>query len=520
MSLRRQIILAFTSAVVLPILIVGLLLAVTLRHQVTVIENTYGLGWREFFSGVSVETLASLSQSAEEKITNIIHLQPDRLGQTAFLGQLNQELSQNSSSLLVRKGQTILYDGTDGQLDTSRLPAYGSDPDRFMLRPEDRRILNQLDFTFTDGSEGTVFILTSLQSMLPEMRSTVVVVISSLILLLIFMITGISAWAYGAIIRPVGMLRSSAKRIRDGDLDFKIDVPEDKADEIGRLCIDFDEMRQRLKESAEEKLLIDTQHQELIRNISHDLKTPITSIKGYSEAILEGVADSPEKMNRYVTTIHNKAEDMQRLIDELSYYSKIDTHDIPYNYTILSVRDYFDDCADELSADLDAEGIHFGYENTVIPSVRTIADPEQLKKVINNIISNSVKYMDKPEPAIAMSVTDREGFVHVAITDNGRGIARKDLGLIFDRFYRTDEARTSPAKGSGIGLSIVKKIIEDHGGRIWAESVEGAGTTIRFELREYTEPAAQPEEQPAAKPRRGFSKRRRNTQTEKNEETS
>ena len=116
-----------------------------------------------------------------------------------------------------------------------------------------------------------------------------------------------------------------------------------------------------------------------------------------------------------------------------------------------------------------------------------IADPEQLRRVINNIVGNCVKYMDKQKGVLNIRVKDVGDFIQVEIEDNGRGIAQKDLPYIFDRFYRTDASRNSATGGSGIGLSIVKKIIEDHGGKIWATSKENVGTVMYFVLRKYQE---------------------------------
>ena len=116
-----------------------------------------------------------------------------------------------------------------------------------------------------------------------------------------------------------------------------------------------------------------------------------------------------------------------------------------------------------------------------------IADPEQLKRVINNIISNSLKYTDRDRRRINLRVKDVGDFIQVEVEDNGKGIAAKDLPHIFERFYRTDASRNSSTGGSGIGLSIVKKIIEDHGGKIWATSREGIGTVMYFVIRKYQE---------------------------------
>ena len=115
-----------------------------------------------------------------------------------------------------------------------------------------------------------------------------------------------------------------------------------------------------------------------------------------------------------------------------------------------------------------------------------VADAEQLKRVINNIVSNSVKYRDESrKEKITIAVNDEGDYVHILLADNGKGNGARELTRIFDRFYRTDSSRNSRQGGSGIGLAIVKKIIEDHKGKIWAESVEGEGTAMHINLLKY-----------------------------------
>ena len=281
-------------------------------------------------------------------------------------------------------------------------------------------------------------------------------------------------WIYHSIVTPIRMLKVATQNIKNGNLDFEVEVHNQ--DEIGELCEDFEEMLQA-----------DQQNKELISNISHDLKTPITAIKGYVEGLLDGVATTPEKQNKYLQTIYSKAIDMDHLINELTFYSKIDTNKIPYTFNRIPVVDYFEDCAEELSRELEEEHIGFTYQNYVDDSVQMIADAEQIKRVINNIIGNSKKYSDKAETKIHMTVKDVGDFVQVEIEDNGKGIAAKDLPYIFDRFYRTDASRNSSKGGSGIGLSIVKKIMEDHGGKIWVTSKEGIGTVMYLVIRKYQE---------------------------------
>ena len=304
-------------------------------------------------------------------------------------------------------------------------------------------------------------------------------------IILVFTALSVGLWIYRSIAVPLVKLKKATKNIKEGNLDFVLEVEGN--DEFSQLCQDFEEMRKRLKESTEEKILMDKENKELISNISHDLKTPITAVKGYVEGIMDGVADTPEKMDRYVRTIYNKTNEMDHLINELTFYSKIDTNRIPYTFSKLNVEDYFSDCAEELGLEMETRGIELVYANYVEKGVQVIADGEQIRRVIHNIVSNAIKYMEKPRGIIQLRVKDVGDFIHVEIEDNGKGIAAKDLPYIFDRFYRTDVSRNSSKGGSGIGLSIVKKIMEDHGGKVWATSRLGIGTIMYFVLRKYQE---------------------------------
>ena len=295
----------------------------------------------------------------------------------------------------------------------------------------------------------------------------------------------ITAWVNQDIYKPIKELSIAMRRIAEGDFDYRLTGKQEG--EVGRLYDNYEQMRLQLKENAEEKLQNEKKSKELVSNISHDLKTPITSIKGYVEGIMDGVADTPEKMDKYIKTIYNKANDMDRLINELTTYSGIDSNKIPYHFHVLNIADYFQDCVEEVGLDLEQKDIQLNYTNLAPADTCIVADPEQLKKVINNIISNSVKYMGHDKGIIDMRILDEGESVKIEIEDNGKGIASKDIGNIFERFYRTDSSRNSLQGGSGIGLSIVKKIIEDHGGYVWATSKEGEGTCMHFVIRKYTE---------------------------------
>ena len=336
-------------------------------------------------------------------------------------------------------------------------------------------------------SDGTVYDISITDSADSQGRVHVMAkdLFISAFVILISVALVVGLWVYRSIAVPLVKLKKATQNIKEGNLDFVLDV--EGKDEFSELCQDFEEMRRRLKESTEEKSLIEKENRELISNISHDLKTPITAVKGYVEGIMDGVADTPEKMDRYVRTIYNKTNEMDHLINELTFYSKIDTNRIPYTFSKLNVEDYFEDCSEEVGLELETRGIELVYANYVEKDVMVIADGEQIRRVIHNIISNAIKYMDKSKGIIQIRIKDVGDFIQIEIEDNGKGIGPKDLPYIFDRFYRTDVSRNSSKGGSGIGLSIVKKILEDHGGKVWATSRLGIGTIMYFVLRKYQE---------------------------------
>lgn len=288
-------------------------------------------------------------------------------------------------------------------------------------------------------------------------------------------------WIYKRILVPLDKLQIATKRIADGDLDYQLD--ERDFSEIPFLYNDFERMRIKLKEDEEEKKLSEDAARELVSNISHDLKTPLTAIRGYVEGILDGVASSPQKTRDYLNTIYNKTNDMTSLIDELLYYSQVAEKYMSYKYEKIYVKEFFDEYVKDLYLELETIKIKFEYivdigRNTVIDM-----DKEQIKRALNNIVSNAVKYMDKEEPEIHFRVTETSDAINIQISDNGRGIDEKDLPHIFERFYRSDVSRNTKLGGSGIGLSIVKKVIENHEGSVVAVSKPGVGTEVGIELK-------------------------------------
>ena len=492
MKLRTRLIISFCIIIFVPVMLAGITLWGFGQFQMKAMRQAYSMEGNAYdYLTNSIKVLSHFTKGDYEKLQKISEEKPEKLEDISYLEEVNQGLSQRYSYLILRKNRELIYEGSTENTDAieKKLPAYEEGEQDagigFYLDGEEQMLIKQLDFVCADGGEGTVFIVTCMERILPEVKRLLADMLISILFILIFTAGMLIAWIYQGIINPIRKLQAAAKNIQAGNLDFTIETEGN--DEIGELCRNFEEMRCRLKESTEEKLAAEKENKVLISNISHDLKTPITAIKGYVEGIMDGVADTPQKQEKYIRTIYTKANEMDTLINELTLYSKIDTNRIPYNFKRITVSDYFNDCVEEVGMDLEAKNIKLTYIDYADADVQIIADPEQLRRVMNNIISNSIKYLDKEQGFINIRIRDVGDFIQVEIEDNGRGIGAKDLPYIFDRFYRTDASRNSSTGGSGIGLSIVKKIIEDHGGKIWVNSKEGTGTIMYFVIRKYQE---------------------------------
>ena len=496
MKLNTRLIVIFFAIIVLPFVLAGLTYLVICGSIAWNLKQAYGVKKVPISAALNpTELYSTVTEEYMELLREKLEKDTDYIKNTEELTALDEELGRISSFLVVTKGEEIYYIGADKADDPvlgvlSHDVFYPEGQGASLYYNDIKRVVKQVDYSTSDGQTGTIYFVTMVGMMVSEVTGPGVII--SIIIVLILTGVLLTSWLNQGIIKPMLSLKSAMTRIEEGDLDTPATTLE--KGEVGELFEGYEQMRKRLKESEEEKTKTEAANRELVSNISHDLKTPITSIKGYVEGIQDGVADSPEKMEKYIKTIYNKACDMDFLIDELTMYSKIDANQIPYQFHRMNVCDYFSDCAEEVGLDLENKGILFDYQTECRPETEMNADPEQLKRVINNIINNSVKYRKDTESRIALRVSERDNAeILVEIEDNGKGVSEKDLKKIFDRLYRTDASRNSKQGGSGIGLSIAKKVVEDHGGSIWAGGEEGKGMTLSFTIPIYED--KKPEEE-------------------------
>lgn len=504
MDLKKRLKFALVIMILVPLLMMVLSARLITLYMGNAVEQTYG---------IHTDTMQMLTNPTRilnrmtREVYNQIRLnaiqEPEKFEDTAYMKKLNDELSDQFSFLVLRKNGEIVYWGnSEGREDLKALlPEFGNyntDLDGGIYTGDRNSVLiKHQDFYFSDGSEGSVFIITHVEVLVPQVRNSLIQVIVCMVIIISLTAMLLVFWLYRTIIRPLDKLKKATKEMRDGNLNYAISG--DPVDEIGQLCLDFDEMREHMKELIEERLQYEQDSRELISNISHDLKTPLTAIKGYSEGLIDKIADTEEKRDKYIRTIYTKANDMSVLVDELSFYSKIDGNTVPYNFIVLDSQEYFTDCMEDMSLDLEVKNIRLSVQNGLPEGTKIFADPEQLRRVIVNIVSNSVKYQDKEKGEIVVRLKDAKDQVLVELEDNGAGIDAKDLPYIFDRFYRADASRNSRKGGTGLGLAIVKKIVEEHGGTIGARSELGVGTTIYFTLPKHLEKAEETVTKPAKK---------------------
>lgn len=297
------------------------------------------------------------------------------------------------------------------------------------------------------------------------------------IIFYILLISLLSIITSRKITKPLKKLKDAAISIKNEEFDIKLNYCGE--DEISDVFTAFDDMRVRLKHIVEKQLRYEKNRTELITNISHDLRTPITAIKGYIEGLVDGVANTPEKIIRYHETIYKKITLLDKLIENLFLYSRLDLKTISFHFQKLDLNLFISDILEEIRYDEPQMDIIFIKSDT---RISVLADPIQLQRVIHNLIGNSKKYCNKKICKVKINLQQERDKVRISLVDNGIGISQKNVKDMFKRFYRSDPARSSTTEGSGLGLAISKQIISEHNGEIFANNNLKEGLTVTFIL--------------------------------------
>lgn len=274
---------------------------------------------------------------------------------------------------------------------------------------------------------------------------------------------------------PLDILTNGVHQIRDGNLDYRITYIGN--DEFQSVCEDFNDMAARLNESVKITQKDEQNRKELIAGISHNLRTPLTSIKAYIEGLLDGVAATPQMQQKYMKTILTKVNDIDRMVDKLFLFSKLDLGDCPFYPEKLNIGQEIRSVITSNEKEYREKGMQI-FCKDIPQDMEVYADPVQLRSAIINILENSLKYKDSETVTVKIYCENSAEDVSVIIDDNGPGVPPEALPKLFDVFYRSDPSRNNPNKGSGLGLAITAKILERFGGSIHAENLQPKGLRI------------------------------------------
>lgn len=290
------------------------------------------------------------------------------------------------------------------------------------------------------------------------------------------------------VFKPIAKLKVGVEEISKGNYSVKVerDIVADLGF-IGLLVDSFNEMALKLQESEKMKYEYEENRKTLIANISHDLKTPISSVQGYIEAIQDGVVISPEKVSKYLKTIYQNTVYMDKLIDDLFLFSKLDLQKLDFQFENVQIGAFMQDLMEEFQFELEEKKLNFHYANLMERDCLIAIDRKRLHQAFRNVIGNAVKYGTHQDLTIKIELDREEEFIVIKIEDNGPGIPEDKLPSIFNSFYRIDNERTKDLMSTGLGLAIAKELVQAHGGSITVASIEKEGTCFTIRLPVITE---------------------------------
>ncbi len=351
---------------------------------------------------------------------------------------------------------------------------------------------NTLKKSFVLQKDGTtfgfvVFLIPKSEALSPSNRGNSVKIFLPIglgILLSLLLLSVRSLFFSHRVLKPLREISASARAIIAGNYNLEIlrsywkRVDEN---EVGDLSYSFELMRDELKAKQIREEELKKSQKELISCISHDLKTPISTIKAYSEGLRDHIAKNPHQQQEFIGVIINKTDLLIDMINELLTYSNAQLRQLEINRQELYFLDYFKPLMSELKIYAQQNGFEFSSAVSLSNLIVTI-DPKRITEVIYNLVENSMKYMDEKHGRLRIEAELADHFVLIKVIDNGPGISADDIPYVFDKFFRAEKSRSSSIPGSGLGLSICKYIVNEHGGDIYCKSSDQSGCEIGFTI--------------------------------------
>lgn len=395
----------------------------------------------------------------------------------ADVDSFNENHIYRNTTLSIYQGKTLIYPPSAPVIDASILDIELTQQgnilvmDNLAMYRKDVGKYSIISTTISHNLFGTEDRIKLWQLFIKTQIVIIIIIIAIIIATNRFLVR----FVFKSIITSLDTLVYGVRQIRDGNLNYHIEY--NRKDEFAGVCSDFNEMAQQLLDSVNARQKDEANRRELIAGISHDLRTPLTSIKAYVEGIEKGVAATPETQKRYLDIIKNKTVDLEHVVNQLFLFSKLDIGEFPFYMEQVNIGRELSFMISNLSEEYKEKGLDIILSENV-KNVIVKVDIVQLRNAIINVLENSVKYKNKEKGQMKIVCIEEEKFVSISLTDNGPGVSPEAVEKLFDVFFRGDPSRSNPSKGSGLGLAITAKILEGLGGLIRAENVPEGGLSI------------------------------------------
>ncbi|MDO3660001.1 HAMP domain-containing sensor histidine kinase [Bacillus sp. C28GYM-DRY-1] len=485
MSIRTKMMISQVMMVIAPLIVFAILAYLILDFSggsLSKIKNFYHLSDHQ-----QAEDIVNHEAAAFIGLQNNAESHPDRLLNSKYTASYEKDLEKRRIGIAVVKNDDIVRHSAlfserlAGKLQNEAGASQKGYRSGYVTNAGNHFMFLSRSLSFSDGSKGMLILAADITPLQTFVQTVIPALCTALFVSFAAVNITISHLTSKRMIDDIVRLKKSADLIKEGDLETPIQI-HNRKDELSMLGMAFDDMRKRLRKSIESQQAAEKNRKEQIANVSHDLKTPITSIKGYIEGILDGVVKDEQMMQKYLRTIHEKAVRMDELIDELFLYSKLDLEKEQFNMIKLDLSGFLKPLFFKYGENPAYHNIRFSFQNKLDTPLFIVGDYKKLTRVIDNIIENSVKHMDTDKAQISCLLYEKEGNAVIEIEDNGIGMDQAELEHIFDQFYRIDSSRSSHTGGGGLGLTIAKKMIEAHQGTIRAESEPDKGTVVIISL--------------------------------------
>ncbi len=475
MTIKKRLAVSNIIMITAPITAVLLVGAVCLGILYFAMNRSNGMGFSDsdkFYS--SIQTLSDKMYEVFE------HSKEERINRLNILSTL---IDRNSMYMLVYENGEFFYQSGNAELKNDELLSAANMIGEKSFVSDDKSQLYY--YTTVEKNDRYDLYLFNTVSHTDNNMVKAVLIISAIVIIAAVLLTilhtnrFLSKFVLKRIEQPLDLLSHGVDEISKGNLEYRLCYNEN--DEFTPICRDFNFMAQTLKRSVELSKRNEENRKELLLSISHDLRSPLTSIQAYVEGLMTGVANTPEMKEKYLSTIKRKTTDIERMVSSLLAYSKLDMEFFCTDTVNTDMNKFLCSFVSSVYDEYYAKGLDVRVDGT--DGINANIDKELFIRIITNLFDNSLKYKTKKCGTCAVKIRKTENQkCEIEFSDDGPGVDSQYLHKLFDIFYRTDSARNNPGSGSGIGLAFVKKAVQTMGGDIRAEINELGGLSVIINL--------------------------------------